>query len=159
VEPVAEIIAALESRGMTFWADGIGLRFDCEDATLEPGDSRLVGELVYEREHEALEFIRRRESLDNFGKYAGMFRLALYRIRMPQGALVWLRDRAPKLYRELTVEWPDEVQRIWEEGGTMEAFGRATRGLEEARFRAANFYSACRKEAGASQREEVSHGG
>jgi hypothetical protein len=146
VEPVAEIIAALESRGITFWADGVGLRFAYEDAALQPGDSKLLGEVVLDREDEAVAFIRRRQRLDDFGKFAGMFRSAVYRIRTPRGVLVWVAERAPKLHRELTVALPDLVQRLWEDGAPIEEFERAVRALEEGHRVAMGFYLACQKE-------------
>jgi hypothetical protein len=98
---VADLVSTLEAPGVVFWADSVGLRFDCEDAMLEPGDSKLVGELVYERESEALEFLRRRETLERFGKYAGLFRSCVYRIWNAPEMLPWLRLRAPKLYADL----------------------------------------------------------
>lgn len=143
---VADIVSTLEARGMTFWVDGIGLRFDCEDAALEPGDSKLVGELV-EREDEALAFIRRREKLDSFGKFAGLFRSCVFRIWNPPGMLPWLRERCPRLYSELTVRLPDRVCELWQEGASLEEFARAIRDLEEVRLRAVGFHSACREEA------------
>jgi hypothetical protein len=146
---VADIVATLESRGMTFGADRSGLlRFSYEDAALQKGDSELVGELVLEREDEALAFIRRRERLDDFGKFAGLFRSYVFRIWNAPEMLPWLRLRAPKLYKELTERLPDRVCTLWQEGASLEEFTRAIADLEEVRSVAVNFYSTCLPEGG-----------
>lgn len=151
---VADLVSTLEARGVVFWVHGALLRFDCEDAALRPGDPALVGELVLQRESEAIAFLRRREKTDEFGKFAGAFRLMLFRFLSPKELVPWLRERCPKLHRDLTVTIPDELQRIWEEGEPIEEFERTIRRLEETRFRAMSFYAACR---GGEREKEVSH--
>ncbi len=157
MRPVADLVSTLEAHGMTFWVDRAGmLRFDYEDAALVQGDSQLVGELVLQREREAIEFLRRREKTDQFGKYAGLLRTFAFRFCNPPELMPWLRLRAPKLYSRLVVELPDELQRIWEEGEPVEEFEGTIRCLEEARFQALNFYAACR---GGEREREVERAG
>jgi hypothetical protein len=154
VEPVAEIIAALERHGMVFWADRTGLRFAYEDAALEPGDSARVGELVLEREDEAVAFIRRRARTDDFGKFAGLFRSAVYKMWNLPEMLPWLRERCPSLYSDLTLRLPDRICTLWQEAAPMEEFERAIRGLEEAQSCAVNFFLVCQREANPKEKLE-----
>jgi len=142
VEPVAEIVAALESRGVSFSPNPAHVGFAVKDTSeLLPEDTARIGELILEREEELRSFLEHRPA--RFGAYAGVFRAAVYRICTPPGMLVWLADRCPGLYRELTVVWPDAVQRLWEEGGSMEEFERVVRRLEEAHACALGFFTAC----------------
>jgi hypothetical protein len=145
VEPVAEIIAALESHGMVFWADRTGLRFAYEDAALEPGDSAKVGELVLEREDEAVAFIRRRARTDEFGKLAGLFRSAVFKMWNPPEMLSWLRGRCPGLYRDLDRQ-ADRVCTLWQLGVSVGEFAAAVRRLEESHRAARGFFLACQRE-------------
>jgi hypothetical protein len=146
VEDVRTLVEGLESRGVRFYADADLVRFDYDWRTLEPGDPARIGEVIMEREHELREFLARRAARPtSFGAYAAVFRSFTYRFRTPAGMLLWLRERCPMLYADLTGRLPDAVQRLWEEGAPMEEFTRAIRSLEEAQSCAVSFYEACRE--------------
>lgn len=147
MEPVAEIVAALESRGVRFYADSVGVRFACDDAgSLLPGDPARLSEIVLDRADETLDFLGHRNRPTGFGAYAGIFRAALYRFRTPAGLLPWMRERCPSLYADLTARLPDRMQRLWEGGASIEEFTPAVGLLEEQHRVARGFYLACRGE-------------
>jgi hypothetical protein len=71
VEDVGTLVAGLESRRVTFYADGVGERFACEDAgSLYPRDPARLSELVLDRADETLDFLARRNKPTGFGAYA-----------------------------------------------------------------------------------------
>jgi hypothetical protein len=139
---VAEIVASLESRGVRFFRDKLGVRFDAERATLLPGDPEKLHELVIDRVSEVDRFLRGRGS---FGACASVFRSAVYRICNPPEMLPWLRERCPTLYLDLVERLPDRVCTLWREGASVEEFEAAARRLEESHRAARGFYLACRE--------------
>jgi hypothetical protein len=145
VEPVAELVAGLESRGVRFFADGIGVRFECKDSgALLPTDPARLGELVLERPEETLRFLTSRARPSSFGLYAGEFRALTHRICNPPGMLPWLRERYPGIYAELDRQ-ADRVCELWKEGAPSEEFSLSLRLLEEKHAAAKGFYEACQK--------------
>jgi hypothetical protein len=147
VEDVGTLVAEMESRGITFHADSVGVRFPCEDADSQlPGDPARLSELVLDRADETLDFLGRRTKPTGFGAYAGIFRAAVYRIRTSAEMLPWLRERCPSLYADLTVHMPDSIQVLWERGAPLEEFERAVRRLEETHAAALGLIRACEGE-------------
>jgi hypothetical protein len=146
VEEIASLVSALESRGVSFYADTLGVRFECDDTSkLLQTDTSRIGELILERQDETLAFLASRARPTNFGAYAGIFRAAMYRICNPAGMLLWLRERCPGIYAGLDRQ-ADRVCGLWQEGASSEEFSLAIRRLEEMHGAARGFYEACRKE-------------
>jgi hypothetical protein len=145
MDDVAEIVRDLESRGVRFRLDHPLVGFEYDWRKLEPGDPYKLGELIFERESEVRRFLERRAARPMFGAYAGIFRSAIQNLHTPAGMFVWLRSHAPRLYADLTDRLPDRIQRLWEEGASVEEFKLAVRRLEESHRAARGFYDACRK--------------
>ncbi len=144
MEAIASLVAQLESRGVEFHQNPSRVNFSVRDTRdLLPEDTNRIGELILEREDELRSYLENRGA--TFGAFAGVFRSFACRIQTPAGMMPWLRERAPRLYADITGRLPDRIQSLWEQGASIEEFKRAIVGLEEAQSCARSFYEECRK--------------
>ncbi len=144
MEAIASLVAQLESRGVQFHQHPSRVNFSVKDTgDLLPEDTDRIGELILEREDELRSFLENRGA--TFGAFAAVFRSFVCRNHMPAGVLVWLKERAPHLYADITGRLPDLIQSLWEQGAPMEEFKAAVRRLEESHRAALGFYEACKK--------------
>ena len=144
MESVAEMVARLESVGVHFHEHPSHVGFSMKDtAGMVAEDTARLGELILEREDELRSYLESRGA--TFGAFAAVFRSFVCRNHMPAGVLVWLKERAPHLYADITGRLPDRIQSLWEQGASMEEFKRAIVSLEEAQSCARNFYEECWK--------------
>jgi len=97
-----EVVPAVPMPSAATVLSGEDLLGGIESQSLPEQCSRLHKDIYGWRAHAALDAIRE--------------------IPGPDGLIVWLRDRAPFLYRKLTCDLPDKISRAWEARGPYDSF-------------------------------------